>query len=87
MKLNIDYLDMEQEKQILRAMGKSQANVDVRAVVNPVTFATRQPSCFGFSMDSFIEFGASPRASILKRFGSIWPGMIFRLLTGILQPK
>ncbi|MDR1906903.1 MAG: MoxR family ATPase [Puniceicoccales bacterium] len=89
MKLNIDYPDMEQEKQILRAMGKSQPNVDVRAVINPETilasrkildemymdekicdyivrivFATRKPSDFGLSMDSFIEFGASPRATI-----------------------
>jgi MoxR-like ATPase len=89
MKLSIDYPDMEQEKQILRAMGKSQPNVDVRAVINPdtilasrrlldemymdekicdyivkIVFATRKPSDFGLAMDNFIEFGASPRATI-----------------------
>jgi MoxR-like ATPase len=89
MKLNIEYPDMEQEKQILRAMGKSKPNVDVRAVINPdtilasrqlldemymdekicdyivkIVFATRKPSDFGLSMDNFIEFGASPRATI-----------------------
>ncbi|MDR2372244.1 MAG: MoxR family ATPase [Puniceicoccales bacterium] len=89
MKLNIEYPDMEQEKQILRAMGKSQPNVDVRAVIEPdtilasrrlldeiymdekicdyivkIVFATRKPSNFGLSMDNFIEFGASPRATI-----------------------
>ncbi|MDR0740094.1 MAG: MoxR family ATPase [Puniceicoccales bacterium] len=89
MKLNIEYPDMEQEKQILRAMGKSQPNVDVRVVIEPdtilssrqlldeiymdekicdyivkIVFATRKPSNFGLSMDNFIEFGASPRATI-----------------------
>ncbi|MDR1591175.1 MAG: MoxR family ATPase [Puniceicoccales bacterium] len=89
MKLSIDYPDMEQEKQILRAMGKSRPNVDVRAVINPdtilasrqlldemymdekicdyivkIVLATRKPSDFGLSMDNFIEFGASPRATI-----------------------
>jgi MoxR-like ATPase len=89
MKLNIEYPDMEQEKQILRAMGKSQPNVDVRAVIEPdtilasrrlldeiymdekicdyivkIVFATRKPSNFGLLMDNFIEFGASPRATI-----------------------
>jgi MoxR-like ATPase len=89
MKLNIEYPDMEQEKQILRAMGKSKPNVDVRTVINPdtillsrqlldeiymdekicdyivkIVFATRKPSDFGLSMDNFIEFGASPRATI-----------------------
>ncbi|MDR1366389.1 MAG: MoxR family ATPase [Puniceicoccales bacterium] len=89
MKLNIDYPDMEQEKQILRAMGRSQPNVDVRAVVSldtiltsrqlldviymdekicdyivKIVFATRKPSDFGLPMDNFIEFGASPRATI-----------------------
>jgi MoxR-like ATPase len=89
MKLSIEYPDMEQEKQILRAMGRSQPNVDVRAVISPdtilasrqlldeiymdekicdyivkIVFATRKPSNFGLSMDNFIEFGASPRATI-----------------------
>jgi MoxR-like ATPase len=89
MKLSIEYPDMEQEKQILRAMGKSQPDVSVRAVINPdtilasrrlldeiymdekicdyivkIVFATRKPSNFGLSMDNFIEFGASPRATI-----------------------
>jgi MoxR-like ATPase len=95
MKLNIDYPDMEQEKQILRAMGKSQPNTDVRAVINPETilvsrtlldgmymdekicdyivkivFATRKPSDFGLTMDNYIEFGASPRATIALAMAS-----------------
>ncbi|MDR3317470.1 MAG: MoxR family ATPase [Puniceicoccales bacterium] len=89
MKLNVEYPDMEQEKQILHAMGKSQPNVNSRTVINPdtilasrkildemymdekicdyivkIVFASRKPSDFGISMDHFIEFGASPRATI-----------------------
>jgi MoxR-like ATPase len=89
MKLNIEYPDMEQEKQILHEMGKSQPNIEVNAVIDPETilssrkllddidvdekicdyivkivFATRKPSDFGIAMDNFIEFGASPRATI-----------------------
>ncbi|MDR0590696.1 MAG: MoxR family ATPase [Puniceicoccales bacterium] len=95
MKLNIDYPDMEQEKQILRAMGKSQPNTEVRAVINPdtilvsrklldemymdekicdyivkIVFATRKPSDFGLTMDNYIEFGASPRATIALAMAS-----------------
>jgi MoxR-like ATPase len=89
MKLNIEYPDMEQEKQILQAMGKSKPNLEVRSVIDPETilasrklldeiymdekiadyivklvFATRKPSDFGMNTQNFIEFGASPRATI-----------------------
>ncbi|MDR2806855.1 MAG: MoxR family ATPase [Puniceicoccales bacterium] len=89
MKLNIEYPDMEQEKRILSAMGKSQPHTEVRSVIEPETilnsrklldeiymdekicdyivklvFATRKPSDFGVNINHFIEFGASPRATI-----------------------
>lgn len=95
MKLNIDYPDMTQEKQILNAMGKSQPNIQVHPVVDPATilqsrvlldelymdekigeyivkivFATRKPSDFGLPIDRFIEFGASPRATIALALAS-----------------
>lgn len=95
MKLQIEYPDKQQEKQILLSMGKSSPNLSVHAVIDPVmilssralldeifmdekicdyiikiVFATRKPSEFGLAMDNFIEFGASPRATIALAMAS-----------------
>jgi MoxR-like ATPase len=95
MKLDIDYPDMEQEKQILHAMGRSQPDTAVYPIIDPQTilasrklldviymdekicdyivkivFATRKPSDFAINMDHFIEFGASPRATIALAMAS-----------------
>ena len=95
MKLNIEYPDMEQEKQILNAMGRTQPKVSVNTIISPETilasrllldeihmdekiseyivkivFATRKPSDFGIQMDNFVEYGASPRATIALAMAS-----------------
>ncbi|MHC4344531.1 MAG: AAA family ATPase [Planctomycetota bacterium] len=63
LKLKIDYPDKTEERQILDRMAVTDKKFDINYIVD-VVCATREPDKYGIDLGNFINYGASPRATI-----------------------
>jgi MoxR-like ATPase len=95
LKLNIDYPNKSEEREILERMAVTETNIKVkpvtssddikrlRSVVDQIyiddkikdyivdlVIATREPGKYNLDLDEFIEYGASPRATIYLTIAS-----------------
>ena len=95
LKLNIDYPNKSEEREILERMAVTETNIKVKSVISPgdikrlrsvvdqiyiddkikdyivdLVIATREPGKYNLDLDEFIEYGASPRATIYLTIAS-----------------
>jgi MoxR-like ATPase len=95
LKLNIDYPNKSEEREILERMAVTVTNIKVKSVISPgdikrlrsvvdqiyiddkikdyivdLVIATREPGKYKLDLDEFIEYGASPRATIYLTIAS-----------------
>ena len=95
LKLNIDYPNKSEEREILERMAVTVTNIKVKSVISPsdikrlrsvvdqiyiddkikdyivdLVIATREPGKYNLDLDEFIEYGASPRATIYLTIAS-----------------
>ncbi len=95
LKLNIDYPNKSEEREILERMAVTEKKIKVKSVISPsdikrlrsvvdqiyiddkikdyivdLVIATREPGKYNLDLDEFIEYGASPRATIYLTIAS-----------------
>ena len=95
LKLNIDYPNKSEEREILERMAVTETNIKVKSVTSSgdikrlrsvvdqiyiddkikdyivdLVIATREPGKYNLDLDEFIEYGASPRATIYLTIAS-----------------
>ncbi len=95
LKLNIDYPNKSEEREILERMAVTEKKIKVKSVISPsdikrlrsvvdqiyiddkikdyivdLVIATREPGKYKLDLDEFIEYGASPRATIYLTIAS-----------------
>ena len=95
LKLNIDYPNKSEEREILERMAVTETKIKVKSVISPsdikrlrsvvdqiyiddkikdyivdLVIATREPGKYNLDLDEFIEYGASPRATIYLTIAS-----------------
>jgi MoxR-like ATPase len=95
LKLNIDYPNKSEEREILERMAVTETKIKVKSVISPsdikrlrsvvdqiyiddkikdyivdLVIATREPGKYKLDLDEFIEYGASPRATIYLTIAS-----------------
>jgi MoxR-like ATPase len=95
LKLNIDYPDKGEEREILERMAFTETNIKINSVLSPgdikrlrsvvdqiyiddkikdyivdLVIATREPGKYNLDLDEYIEYGASPRATIYLTIAS-----------------
>ena len=95
LKLNVDYPNKSEEREILDRMALTDTSIKVNSVLKPsdikrlrgvvdqiyiddkikdyivdLVIATRDPQKYGLNLDEFIEYGASPRATIYLAIAS-----------------
>ncbi len=95
LKLNIDYPNKSEEREILERMAVTEKEIKVKSVISPsdikrlrsvvdqiyiddkikdyivdLVIATREPGKYNLDLDEFIEYGASPRATIYLTIAS-----------------
>ena len=95
LKLNIDYPNKSEEREILERMAVTEKKIKVKSVISPsdikrlrsvvdqiyiddkikdyivdLVIATREPGKYKLDLDEFIEYGASPKATIYLTIAS-----------------